>query len=344
MRAWVLLVGMVLVAVACGKGPGYGTLKATPQQPAPHLGGPILQGGNSSGGGDGFVSEFKKVAQDVVAVAYWKDTKQIEGVAIDALRDAVANTNIKTVEFEINHPDTSARGWVHPLCLEQDPNRAPRNANSFAQSHRVDAINCPDQKLIILSLVNWKSMELPEKRALVLHEYLGILKVVDQNNEPADRKYEKSYRILSHINLASTLRNNAVIGSIATVLISKIQWAASEVKSEEMTSNTGGGNDTFRFQVRYFKLEDTDKRVVLACESATGMLATPGQKATPVAPPAECQISHESLQLKSIRQVEFNLDSKAVAILKARLLPGKIKGISLQESSGGGTLTLDLLN
>ncbi|MBX9768741.1 MAG: hypothetical protein K2X47_15820 [Bdellovibrionales bacterium] len=337
--------------VSCGKGPGFGnTLKKTVVGQSPNMSPDLVQGGNSSGGGDAFTIEFKKLAEDMVSAANWKDSTVIEGVEIARLRGAVQETQIKTVDFELQHPDLDGvtsqdATFVHPLCIAQDPNKAAAAANTFA--HRVDAINCRDQKLIVLSLVNWKSWSLQQKRRLVIHEYFGILKIADKN-------YEASSRFLNSLKLVSTVRDTTVIGTIADSLISKIQWKATEITQEELQTTGKAEEKDFQYIARRFELKDSEaKRSILICESGTGSVSkAAGTKVvvSPVGPPSECKFIAERSLIRDGHRIEFQLDAKAYATIFSRLGGDASKrsldlgAIVLTSGSDGGIISLDLAN
>jgi hypothetical protein len=182
-------------------------------------GGPVLEGTNSSGGGDAYASEFLKIAEEILGRLIWHDRT---AVTAKGLQSAIRETEIKSVEAVLYHP-TIANNFLHPLCTGQDLNPEPGSDWS-----RVDAINCPVQKRILFSLVNWKSFSLFEKRRLVLHEYLGILRL-------ADRKYEKSHEILKKLSLKTVVRLSplTIFGPLAKAIIDSIKWDASQVRNVE---------------------------------------------------------------------------------------------------------------
>ena len=115
-------------------------------------------GGISGGGGDGYAIQFVQVARMIQTAL---------GVSADSAVDAAA---LKRAILETKVESTDQN-------LELD-------------GKNKDAINYPAEKRITMSRSRWGSLSGTQKRTLVLHEYLGILRIDDSN-------YQISARIIS---------------------------------------------------------------------------------------------------------------------------------------------------
>jgi hypothetical protein len=195
-RELLLLLGLLSLLWACGKGPGYsGTLKATPTlAQSPNLNSSQSAETISAADQAEIAAEFKRIAEDLVSVTHWKEITSTDGIDLIVLRAAVQNTAIKTVTFEIQLPDLSLgaqQSFVHPLCSAKDPGQAA-GTNTFAKFHVVDAINCAEPARIILNTKNWKALTQQLKSRLVVQQYLGILNI-------EDRDFSKSLQFLKSL-------------------------------------------------------------------------------------------------------------------------------------------------
>jgi hypothetical protein len=114
------------------------------------------------GGGDVYALQFVAIADKIVA--HFQNAP-VEGIQIEDLKAAVDTVVVESTD--------------KILVL----NKVPK-----------DAINYPETKQIIFNRDRWNQIADEDKPALVLHEYLGILKIED-----ASYKYSKS--ILGDFNL-----------------------------------------------------------------------------------------------------------------------------------------------
>jgi hypothetical protein len=118
------------------------------------------------GGGDAYALQFVAIADKVVA--HFKNNPP-PGFSVESLEQVVAVTTVESTDQD--------------LALNGIPK---------------DAINYPATKQIIFSRASWNRIIDEDKPALVLHEYLGILKV-----EGANYKYSKA--ILGNVSLFTDL-------------------------------------------------------------------------------------------------------------------------------------------
>jgi hypothetical protein len=111
--------------------------------------------GNSEGnGGDAYVLEFTGIAQKVAALLDARSKELDVKVTGKSLLKALGNTTILSVD--------------EVLYLNGIPK---------------DALNYPDEKLIVISRPRWKSIPELQKPWIVMHEILGVMRVPDKNYE-----------------------------------------------------------------------------------------------------------------------------------------------------------------
>lgn len=117
---------------------------------------PLALAGNELGnGGDGFAQDFVATGRGMVAELRDNPDPRISDFA--AFEKAVSNTHVAST--------------TDPLLLD---------------GQEVDAINYPHEGRITMSRPHWGALSAEKRRALVLHEYLGIC------CDRSDRNYEIS--------------------------------------------------------------------------------------------------------------------------------------------------------
>jgi hypothetical protein len=110
-------------------------------------------GGNSVGnGGDGYAIAFVQTGRNVLKLVEAKSEAERYGVSPALLESAVEKIHVESVSG--------------PL---------------FKAAEQVDALNFPDEGKIIFSRTGWDAMSDGRKKVLVLHEYLGILRMNDSS-------------------------------------------------------------------------------------------------------------------------------------------------------------------
>ncbi len=109
--------------------------------------------GQSGNGGDGFASEFVNTAKLSIEILKKIDTTSVKQFDLDKFTGAVVNTAVQSEE------------------------------SLFLKNQEVDAINYPKEKLIKMSRSRWRELRESTKTTarfnLVIHEYLGIMKIDD---------------------------------------------------------------------------------------------------------------------------------------------------------------------
>jgi hypothetical protein len=118
--------------------------------------------------GDSFANEFVKIGEEIIEQLISTDQSEVDGVSVKNLETTIRQTEVKSVEAVLYSPERAAN-FVHPLCVGQDLNPEGQDWK------RVDSVSCSIQKKIFLSLVNWKSLGVVEKRRLVLRAYIEVL-------------------------------------------------------------------------------------------------------------------------------------------------------------------------
>jgi hypothetical protein len=163
-----------------------------------------LKGNEGASGGDTFAGEFKETAKGIVGRMEARGIEELEGVFIKALDEAIETTRLETTDEKL-------------FLTDKD-----------GVLRRKDALNFPEEKRILISLIHWKNgMDLYEKRRLVLHEYLGILRIDDAN-------FERTVKILSKLEFISTLSISSfsVDGPVAQTIIDRLRWSEDEILRE----------------------------------------------------------------------------------------------------------------
>lgn len=121
------------------------------------------EGGMDGGGGDSYAIQFMSYGNQIARYLELRPTQSNVSLSSTQLRQVVAQTQIQSIEG--------------PLELD---------------GNSVDAINFPDKRKILLRRQSWDLMNLLQKRTLVLHEYLGILRI-------DDARYQVSSGIVSTV-------------------------------------------------------------------------------------------------------------------------------------------------
>lgn len=105
-------------------------------------------------GGDAVAMEFRSIGQTIV--------KQLKLSKIEDYK----GLNISNLDLIIN------------LALIETTNKELRIGKN-----RKDAFNYPASRRILINAKNWNNLSLENKRQLIIHESMGLLKVLDVNNE-----------------------------------------------------------------------------------------------------------------------------------------------------------------
>ncbi|WP_413290783.1 hypothetical protein [Bdellovibrio sp. HCB337] len=151
--------------------------------------------GRESGGGDSYALEFVQIAQQVTQHLKFQRSKLID---IKKLDEAITKTTIESTDKK--------------LVL-----------NGAAK----DAINYPAEGRIVINRQSWRGMSRDVKPALVLHEYLGIMRVNDAT-------YELSKQVLEAFAYSGTPQENFRAGALATTKVLPIV-------QDRYTGDTGVG-------------------------------------------------------------------------------------------------------
>ncbi|MNJ96831.1 hypothetical protein D3C87_145640 [compost metagenome] len=136
--------------------------------------------GRESGGGDAYALEFVEVAQQVSQHLKSAPGRQID---ITALDEAIANTTVESTDQKL-----------------------------FLNNLPKDAINYPGEKKIVFNRQRWNQADVDTKPALVLHEYLGIMRV-------SDIGYAVSKQVLGAFRLSETPEAIFRRGTLATTRV-----------------------------------------------------------------------------------------------------------------------------
>jgi hypothetical protein len=105
-------------------------------------------------GGDAVAMEFRSIGQTIVKQLKLSKMEDYKGL------------NISKLDLIIN------------LVLIETTNKELRIGKN-----RKDAINFPASRRILINAKNWNKLSLENKRQLIIHESMGLLKVLDENNE-----------------------------------------------------------------------------------------------------------------------------------------------------------------
>lgn len=130
---------------------------------------PAFAGWDNGNAGDTYTAEFILTARDVAERMKLLPTSELQGIDINALIGAIANTKVHSME-----------------SLQLD-------------GHEVDAINYPSAGQILLSRARWRTLraapETTDRAMLVLHEYLFMIGVDDS-------QFQRSMRIIPQLGVA----------------------------------------------------------------------------------------------------------------------------------------------
>ena len=107
-------------------------------------------GVGAGGGGNAIAQDFKSKALTVLDLL--KTQAPAGEIDLQKLSEAIKTTDVEGTQTEL-----------------------------FLQGAHKDCINYPDQKQILVSEKDWQSLGLVNQQFLALHEYLGILRVNDQD-------------------------------------------------------------------------------------------------------------------------------------------------------------------
>jgi hypothetical protein len=157
---------------------------------------PAPRGTTSSGGGDPYVAEFKDIGRTVVRRFKARYVHEASGVSVATFEAALEQAEV----IGVDHP------------LEKD-------------GVRKDALNYPDLQKIELSLVKWaSSMDFYQKRRLVIHEVLGLLRAEDD-------QYQLTTLILKSPGFSQVMASGFYIeGEVAKVIVEKMIWTPELVR------------------------------------------------------------------------------------------------------------------
>ena len=117
------------------------------------------KGGHEGNGGDSIALKFTTFGRDVLEEVR-SYSESFQEVNIESFENAIEKTDIITTDEKL-----------------------------FVGDIEKDAINYPEQKMIKINRTRWSQAESNHRKALVFHEYLGIMKVDDS-------KYQVSGRLL----------------------------------------------------------------------------------------------------------------------------------------------------
>ena len=160
---------------------------------------PTPQGWDVGGGGNSYAAEFMDIGRRVVLRLKAKNISEVKGVSVALLDETLQKLKVKPTEDVLKKGD--------------DP---------------VDALNFPDEQRIELSLVHWAvSLSFYQKRRLVIHESLGLMRKVDSG-------YELTTAILAAMGSNEIYFGNFEIsGEVAKTLIEKMPWQSHEVVTDD---------------------------------------------------------------------------------------------------------------
>ena len=150
------------------------------------------QGGATGvgGGGDIYAAEFKRIARELVTTMASNGIQQVGGVSIRQFRDDIEGTSIETTPKELK-----------------------------LENVRKDAINYPQDKKIVLSLMNWPTVRsLLSKRQIVLHEFFGIAGIPDAQYQNSNQVLDQLQRVLK------TQDNAAAVDTLKADLATWVQY------------------------------------------------------------------------------------------------------------------------
>lgn len=166
--------------------------------------GPRLVGG----GGDNYSLLFVGTASDILH--YLEQTPELSSeINIAAFKKAVETTTVESTDKQ--------------LLL----NGVPK-----------DAINYPAEKRIIFNYKNWNAIDLENRPALVLHEYLGIMGVSDVG-------YKISKKILDNYRIGQVLRGSDsswYLCSSNSIVINYFEHRTEDGRAADITLIFGGWN------------------------------------------------------------------------------------------------------
>ena len=159
-----------------------------------------LQGTTSSGGGSPYKDEFKDAGRTVVRRLKARGVSQVAGVSVDAFEVTLETLKLTTTED----------------FLRKD-------------GEPVDALNFPSESKVLLSLVRWAPhMNFRQKRKLVVHEVLGLLK-------KPDKDFKRTNEILGALGYLEEvdIREFQVMREVAQRFIEKMPWRAGEISVDD---------------------------------------------------------------------------------------------------------------
>ncbi|MCO5143828.1 MAG: hypothetical protein M9962_12125 [Oligoflexia bacterium] len=128
----------------------------------------IIEGGNHGGGGSAYEVAFISIGRSLVDELQKVNPDKVAGVPLLQLRQVIDESMVDA-SFDLLY-----RG-------------------SRKNKKRVDALNYPKKKKIVLSIPAWNKLEtFEQKENLVLHEYLGLMNLEKDN-------YDLSQKMLSEL-------------------------------------------------------------------------------------------------------------------------------------------------
>ena len=99
----------------------------------------------------------------------------------DAVSQDFIRAGLAALSYVSNHPGTISINLKSLAETVQKTSVESTNEELNLGSKHKSAINYPDSKQIIVSRVDWANLTENSKKSLALHEYLGIMRVNDQN-------------------------------------------------------------------------------------------------------------------------------------------------------------------
>ena len=158
------------------------------------------QGWDVGSGGDAYAAEFKDIGRTVIRRLKNKGVREVDGISVTSFEETLEKLVVKTTETVLRKGD------------------AP-----------VDALNYAEQAKIELSLVHWaNSMDFSQKRRLVIHEILGLMRK-DASDYRLTTKFLKALGFLHDV-LVDQFR---IQGGVARTIIEKMHWNSDEMEVEE---------------------------------------------------------------------------------------------------------------
>ena len=201
-----LLSAACILTVSCSRtpksptstGPDGGGKNPGESQAIP--GGPRPQGTDFGSGGDAYAAEFKDIGRTIVRRLKIKNINEVTGISTIAFENTLEKAEIKTTEAVLTK-----------------------------EGAQIDALNFPSQMKIELNLIHWaNSMDFSQKRRLVIHEILGLM-----------RKEDSDYGATSQVLKALGFLHDVLVdkfriqGEVAKTIMEKMHWNEDEVEVEE---------------------------------------------------------------------------------------------------------------